>query len=320
MATSPGVALPGGAPDVAPRCLVARFRSPRQDAPRSSRLRLGQPRLPHLPAPRPAAKPTALWLLQAPTPPAPCAVPSPPEDSLAASSRGASAFAPASPRAAVASLSPASALLRSSRHLRVRRCTMSEPSAGPPRRGASHAVRAHRDSVRAGSVAAGHQQQTTAGAKQNPDRVTVTMPIHPLNGVDLAVVRFERDYQHGGRYVVVERPQGGPVLRLPIEWTDRGPPWVPAQVDGRPVRLAASGLLRLARAVQDVQARTLAISRPRSPDSSSGTEGGKGDATTSAPGRTDESGRRRPQRSARRMGDARAQKASGTKQRRGGRR
>jgi hypothetical protein len=52
------------------------------------------------------------------------------------------------------------------------------------------------------------------------------MPIHPLNGVEVPVVRFERDYQHGRRYVVVERPGGGN-LCLPVEWTDRGPPWVP---------------------------------------------------------------------------------------------
>jgi hypothetical protein len=146
------------------------------------------------------------------------------------------------------------------------------------------------------------------------------MPIHPLSGIELAVVRFERDYQHGARYVVVERPHGGPHLRLPLEWTDRGPPWVPPQVSGRPVRLAASGLLRLAKAVQAVQARTLAISVPRSPDSSSGPDGGKGDATPSSSDRAQESGGCRPPRSARRVGDARTQKASGSQQRRGDRR
>ena len=145
------------------------------------------------------------------------------------------------------------------------------------------------------------------------------MPIHPLNGVELPVVHFERDHQHGRRYVVVEHPRGG-TLRLPIEWTDRGPPWVPPQVDGRPVRLAASGLLRLANAVHAAFDRTLAIAGPRSPDSSSGPEGGNGDATTSSSGRADEPDRRRPQRSARRVGDARAQDASGSKHRNGGRR
>jgi hypothetical protein len=181
-------------------------------------------------------------------------------------------------------------------------------------------VRRRRGSGQAESSPEGHQKQTTAGAKLNPDRVRVTMPIHPLNGVDLTVVRFERDYQHGARYVVVERPHGGPHLRLPLEWTDRGPPWVPPQVNGRPVRLAASRLLRLAKAVQAVQARTLAISVPCAADSSSGPEGGKGDANTSSSDRAQTSGRRRPQRSAQRVGDARAQKASGSKQRCGERR
>lgn len=101
----------------------------------------------------------------------------------------------------------------------------------------------------------GHLPQTEAGAKLNPDRVTV--PIHPLHGVELRVVRIERSSQDGRRYVVVEHVRGE-ALRLPIEWTDRGPPWVPPQVDGRPVRLGARGLLRLADAVDAVLARTLA--------------------------------------------------------------
>jgi hypothetical protein len=143
------------------------------------------------------------------------------------------------------------------------------------------------------------------------------MPIHPLNGVEVPVVRFERDYQYGRRYVVVERPGGGN-LCLPIEWTDRGPPWVPPQVDGRPVRLAAGGLLQIAKAIQSTPDRSLAISGTRSPDSTSGPEGKNGDATTSSSGRADEPGRRRPQRSARRVGDPRLQASSGPKPRRGG--
>ena len=110
------------------------------------------------------------------------------------------------------------------------------------------------------------------------------MPIHPLNGVEVPVVRFERDYLHGRRYVVVERPGGGN-LCLPVEWTDRGPPWVPPQVDGRPVRLAAGGLLRIAQTLQTAPDRPLAILAARSPGSTSGPEGGKGDATTSSSGR-----------------------------------
>jgi len=144
------------------------------------------------------------------------------------------------------------------------------------------------------------------------------MPIHPLSGALVSVVRFERNYQHGGRYVVIDGPRGG-ALRLPIEWTDRGPPWVPPVVDGRPVRLAVRGLLLLARMVEAVKARPLAQLPSGSPQSSSGPHDGKEDATTSLANRADESFRRRSSRSARRMGDTRAQKASGSKPQRGGR-
>ncbi|MFE8600322.1 hypothetical protein [Archangium violaceum] len=51
------------------------------------------------------------------------------------------------------------------------------------------------------------------------ERVTVTLPVHPLKGVKLPVVRFIRS-QDGRRYVDVEHPPGQ-YMRLPLEWTDR---------------------------------------------------------------------------------------------------
>ncbi|MCY1074310.1 hypothetical protein [Archangium lansingense] len=39
------------------------------------------------------------------------------------------------------------------------------------------------------------------------ERVTVTLPIHPLKGVELPVARFIRS-QDGRRYVDVEHPPG----------------------------------------------------------------------------------------------------------------
>ena len=78
--------------------------------------------------------------------------------------------------------------------------------------------------------------------------VTVTLPVHPLKGVKLPVVRFIRS-QDGRRYVDVEHPPGQ-YMRLPLEWTDRSPPLVPPSVGGREVRLSVPALLKLAQAVQ----------------------------------------------------------------------
>jgi hypothetical protein len=87
------------------------------------------------------------------------------------------------------------------------------------------------------------------------ERVTVTLPAHPLEGVKLPVVRFIRS-QDGRRYVDVEHPPGQ-YMRLPVEWTDRSPPFVPPSVGGRAVRLSVPALLELARAVQVALGRTL---------------------------------------------------------------
>jgi hypothetical protein len=78
--------------------------------------------------------------------------------------------------------------------------------------------------------------------------VTVTMRVHPLGGMQLAVVSFKRDHQSGRRFVVVEHPRGGQLV-LPLDWTDRGPLQQVPTVDGREVVADVAALLRLAQAV-----------------------------------------------------------------------
>jgi hypothetical protein len=78
--------------------------------------------------------------------------------------------------------------------------------------------------------------------------VTITLPTHPLRGVQLPVIRTARS-QDGRRYIDVEHPPGW-CMRLPIEWTDRSSPLVPPSIGGREVRLGISALLKLADAVE----------------------------------------------------------------------
>ncbi|MFY0583894.1 DUF5953 family protein [Cystobacter fuscus] len=97
-------------------------------------------------------------------------------------------------------------------------------------------------------------QHTATGPPPFIERVTVTLPAHPLKGMELPVVRFIRS-QEGRRYVDVEHPPGQ-YMRLPLEWTDRSPPFVPPSVGGREVRLSIPALLELASAVQVALGRT----------------------------------------------------------------
>src|SRR5262249_12095921 len=78
-----------------------------------------------------------------------------------------------------------------------------------------------------------------------------------LVSAELVLVRVERWSGVGRRFAIVEHPDGG-TLRLPLEWTDRGPAWVSPHVNGRPVRLAVGGLLKLAGALDVALGRTLA--------------------------------------------------------------
>ncbi len=97
-------------------------------------------------------------------------------------------------------------------------------------------------------LASRRHQHTATGPPLLIERVTVTLPIHPLKGMELPVARFIRS-QDGRRYVDVEHPPGQ-YMRLPLEWTDRSSPLVPPSVGGREVRLSVPALLKLAQAVQ----------------------------------------------------------------------
>ena len=74
------------------------------------------------------------------------------------------------------------------------------------------------------------------------------MPVHALKGLTLDLVRTRRDHLARRQTLIAEVPGGGRIV-LPVEWTDRGPPWATPTVDGTEVRLSARGLLALAQAI-----------------------------------------------------------------------
>jgi len=84
------------------------------------------------------------------------------------------------------------------------------------------------------------------------------MPVHALKGLKLDLVRTQRDHLARRQTLIAEVPGGGRIV-LPIEWTDRGPPWTTPTVDGTEVRLSARGLLALALAVDTALRQNLAI-------------------------------------------------------------
>jgi hypothetical protein len=91
--------------------------------------------------------------------------------------------------------------------------------------------------------------QTAPRENLPPERVTVTMPIHPFCGITLAVVRHEQA-QSGRRYVTAEHPTDGGNIRLPLDWTDRAAPLQPPRVKGRAVSISVAALRAVARAVE----------------------------------------------------------------------
>jgi hypothetical protein len=88
--------------------------------------------------------------------------------------------------------------------------------------------------------------QTASSSIASAETITVTLPIHPLRGKQLAVFRWENG--PGGRYALVEYPPGRRT-RLPEAWTDRGAGWCAPQVRGREVLLSSQGLLEMSRAI-----------------------------------------------------------------------
>jgi hypothetical protein len=77
----------------------------------------------------------------------------------------------------------------------------------------------------------------------------VTMPIHPLRGVELKLIRMQHDHL-AQRQIVIAEVEDGSHIVLPIDWTDRGAPWVTPRVGRRDVKLCAHGLLLLAGALE----------------------------------------------------------------------
>lgn len=94
-----------------------------------------------------------------------------------------------------------------------------------------------------------------------PERVTVTMPIHPLRGQALKLVELRRDHIAQRQMVIAELADGSHMV-LPVDWTDRGKPWGNPQHGGVEVKLCGRGLLRMARAVETALAQKLAASTP----------------------------------------------------------
>jgi len=101
-------------------------------------------------------------------------------------------------------------------------------------------------------------EQVRGGVKLNTPKLgdsatgftRVIMPIHPLFGMQLRVVRLFRATD-GRRMVDVENPLDYRAsLRLPIDWTDLGNPPPVACIDGRCPRLSPEAARRLATAVQ----------------------------------------------------------------------
>lgn len=80
------------------------------------------------------------------------------------------------------------------------------------------------------------------------ERITVTMPVHPLCGRQVVLERILRLGRPPVAYADVEDPDGFP-RRLPLAWTDRGGPAVPPRAGDGGARIGPHALLRLAAAV-----------------------------------------------------------------------
>lgn len=72
------------------------------------------------------------------------------------------------------------------------------------------------------------------------------MPIHPFHGQQLTLIRLEKS-QSGKRLALVQHPVAG-FLRLPLEWTDRSAPIIPARHEERELTIDSIRLSRLAKA------------------------------------------------------------------------
>ena len=90
----------------------------------------------------------------------------------------------------------------------------------------------------------------TAGPTTDGQRVTVTLPIHPLYGRALPLIRTSR-HRDGRQFVIAEHPAGWSI-RLPLEWTDRGEPAGRAPVGTDAPRGSVEALRGVARTVRTI--------------------------------------------------------------------
>ena len=114
--------------------------------------------------------------------------------------------------------------------------------------------------------------QTTPMQSGVGDLVTITLPIHPLVGHALPLVREVRD-RHRRLFLDVEHPRGW-TLRVPADWTDRGPP---TPTTSQPILGSVRGLRRLGRQVSAASgvidmATDGSVAAPRSPEGRSDVE------------------------------------------------
>jgi hypothetical protein len=115
----------------------------------------------------------------------------------------------------------------------------------------SHEARGCQSNERGEFGAEGKPSQDASRSISKSNEVTITMPVHPLRGETLTLVRVERDRNSGCRFVLAET-QEGRRLRIPESWTDRCVFERPHQIDGREAKLVLSGLLCLADVVADM--------------------------------------------------------------------
>lgn len=105
------------------------------------------------------------------------------------------------------------------------------------------------------------------------------MPIHPLRGHRLELIRLRREHD-SPRQMVIARVVGASNIEVPIHWTDRGAPWVTPIVRGKEVKLSARGLLALARAVAAALEQELDLASWPSPTSSQADTAERGSASS----------------------------------------
>lgn len=106
----------------------------------------------------------------------------------------------------------------------------------------------------------GQPKQTTPSQGSLTESVLITLPVHPLHGESLLLVREVQ--RTGGRYYEVEHPGGWRTL-VPRSWTDRtvsaSPPSSPI---GRPSRVSVEGLGVLALAIETALASAAETAAP----------------------------------------------------------